>query len=865
MSRFFLRILTAFILLTISSCGYRIGDQKKNEIPPLTKKEYDSIRSIVLYVNLKTNKVSKIINNLIEDIDRLKDSSEIIRRQNLLAIYYIKLDDFKKADDLLNSIQRFYKNNEKWVDYVISSKIRCITLRGRKRYEEMEKILKEAISIAKEKNVKLYDLLPLHELSVFYSYDVGRFKEGIKYGKDFLKKLEKYSKADVSKKVYDSIKLQCFNVINLTLGRSYIEDNDLDSAYKHLKLAEKGFIEDNDLKKIIRVYHNLIEYYFKKGELDKFKEAKDKYLNYSLRLSSFLIASNNRITEDNMNLMNQERKSLAIKEQGKRKSLIIATLGTLILLLIIFQRYFLKLKYEKENIHLALDKEQEFKKLRASLFINIAHEIRTPLSLILGYIDLSENKNISNTELEEYLDEIKRKSNKIINNISDVIFLLKQEKEEEKIKLESLLIEPFLRQLFLSFESVAKIKNIELNYTVELPQNFYLKTNLNRLESLICNLISNAIKFSRTNSSVTFIAYLENDHFHLDVKDQRGKISEENQIHPSNNIYEKENDNAEELGIELVIVKDIVKALNGTIKIVNEENQETIFKVKFPIDKHHSVQKTETITRTIENNEFSLPPFERLFNKGYQLLVVEDNPYMVDYYEKILSKTFRCDFAFNGEEGIEKLSSKEYDLIISDVMMPKMDGIEFRKKMNDLSMNQRTPFIIVTALKYEENKIEAFNIGIDDYIIKPFNKNELIARINCLIENKQKREGCIQLSDKIEEKVETYDEKKLRELKEIIIENIHREDFSVTDLVEIVNSSQRQLERVIKKLTGLTPVKFILEIRLQEAYKKIRNKEEADINNVRYSIGMKSASYFSIKFKERFGIRPSELLKGNHS
>ncbi|SEB35472.1 Signal transduction histidine kinase [Tenacibaculum sp. MAR_2009_124] len=862
MTNYFLKVIVLLIIFASSSCGFRNSSKKQGAVIPYTKKEYDSLRTSMLNVNLKSNQISELVNKLLKESEEVTNLNELAKRQNLLVLYYLKVNDYKKADLLLDEIQNYYRENKKWKDYVALSKIRCISLRGRKRYAEMETILKEAIEISKKENVAPYDLLPIHELSVFYSYDVGKHREGIKYGSLFFEKLKDFNVTEENKKLYDSIKLHTVDVLNLTLGKSYVNINNLENAYKHLKSAEQKFLQDDDVKKIIRVYANFIEYYLKKGELGKVKDIKTKYLEYNSRLNNFLITSNKRIAEDNINLMKEEREGLVEKEENKRRMLIIGSLGTFLLLVIIFQRYFLRLKYEKERIHLALEKEQEFKKFRASLFINIAHEIRTPLSLILGYIDLSEDQSISESELERYLKEIKRKSNKIINNISDIISLLKEDKKEEEVVLEKVVIEPFLQQLFFSFESVAKIKRTELNYNVELPANYSLRTNLNKLESLISNLVSNAIKFSPKNSVVTFTAFLKNDIFHIHVKDEGSGISKKNQKYIFSKFYQEEKlGKSEGFGIGLAIVKDIVDKLQGSITVKSDEGRGAVFMVKFPVLHEEENQEKEIVTKKIKNEKDGVISLDNVFNKGSKLLIVEDNPYMVDYYDKILSKFFRCDFAFNGEKGLEKMTHKEYDLIISDVMMPQMNGIELRKSMKGLSINEKTPFIMVTALGYEDNKIEAFNIGIDDYIVKPFSKKELIARVNCLIENKQKREEWVQSSDEEEKEIETFEERNLRELQQLIQENIHREDFSVAELAEKINFSQRQLERITKKLTGLTPVKFVLEIRLQEAYKKIKNKEEADINNVRYSIGMKSASYFSVKFKERFGISPSELLK----
>ena len=864
----YFRIVITLITLTYSGCGFNKNDLIGNEeVSPLVKEEYDSLRKII-FQNSEPERASKVMFRFSKEINIIKDKNELAKRYRLMVWYYLMSSDFKKADTILDKLQKYYRDAYRWGDYVSISKIKAICYRGVEKYDEIEKVLKEAIEISKKEDVYPYDLLPIHELSVYYSYDLGNHEEAFKYGDMFFDKLKEYDTitSPSKRRILDSIIDQNLDVINLTLSKSYTQMNQLEKAFKCLKYAEKMFGDSDDVEKMMRVYSNFIDYYLKKNDLEKVDYYKELYLDFSRRNNDSLVSSLRKMTETNLNLVTKEKEGFVIEEENKRKLLIIGSLGTFLLLVIIFQRYFLKLKYEKEKIRLELENEQDFKKFRASLFINIAHEIRTPLSLILGYIDLSADKSISGDELRKYLGEIRRKSNKVINNISDIISLLREDKKEEKIKLENVVIEPFLQQLFFSFESVAKIKNIELNYSVELPANFNLYTNLNKLESLVNNLVSNAIKFSRKDTEVTFIAFIQDDLFHMHIMDQGSGIKEENQRNIFSKFYQEDKKGKSEgFGIGLAIVKDIVDNLNGVIEVESKPDEGATFKIQFPIvncEEEEAADEIEVVSKQLKNKSTISAVFSNHFSElDSRLLIVDDNPYMVDYYKKILSEIYDCDFAFNGREGLEKLKNKKFDLIISDIMMPEMNGMEFRKEMKKSAENENTPFILVTALGYEENKVEAFNVGVDDYIVKPFSKNELIARINCLLENKEKRESWIKQVNKIEKEVETFEEKNLKRLQEIVIENIDKENFSVSLLADEVNFSQRQLERIIKKLTGLTPVKFILEIRLQEAYKKIKNKEEADINNVRYSVGIKSASYFSVKFKQRFGVSPSELLK----
>ncbi|SEB35462.1 Signal transduction histidine kinase [Tenacibaculum sp. MAR_2009_124] len=851
-------------ILSVFGCELDKSDSKKIEIQPLTKKRYDSLRNIIFH-RLEPHKGFEVFYKLEKETQHLEDFDELLKRYKLMLWYYIISSDYRDGDAIIEKLKTYYKDHNKWSDYMMLSKMICIYYRGRGRNGEMEAVLKEAITMAqKHKEVYPYDLLPIHELSVFYTYDIGKHKEAVKYGELFFDKVRIYDTIKSRKKVFDSIKGENVHILSLTLGRSYTELGELDKAYPYLEYAEKSFEELHNVGVLTRVYSNFIDYYLKKKDVEKLNYYKKKYLTFSQSNNDSLLSTRQKISETNLKLISNEKKVFLEEEENKIKILVIAVLGVLLFLTVIFQRFFLKLKYEKESIHLALEKEQEFKKFRASLFINIAHEIRTPLSLILGYIDLSTDKTISKAELRKYLKEIRRKSNKVIRNVSDIISLLKEGKPKEELKLENIIIEPHLQQLFFSFEAMANIKEITLSYKAELPENFSMLTNLKKLESLINNLVGNAIKFSRKGSKVSLLTFIADNHIYIKVVDQSSGISEVNLKHIFDKFYQEENKGSSEgFGIGLAIVKDIVDVLKGKITVESTLNKGATFSVMLPFDTAEMNELT-TVSRESQverKSDTKKRLVDNLFNKKNKLLIVEDNAYMVDYYDRLLSKLYQCDYVFNGIEALEKLKNVKYDLVISDVMMPEMNGIELRKEMKKLFKDRYLPFIMVTAMDYEENKLEAYNLGIDDYIAKPFSKNELIARINRLIENKNQREAWTKDLDDTDGKIETYDEKNLRSIQQVIVENIDKDNFTVSRLAELVNFSQRQLERIIKNLTGLTPVKFILEVRLQEAYKKIKNKEEVDVNNVRYSVGFKSASYFSVKFKERFGVSPSELLK----
>ncbi|HHB52080.1 MAG TPA: helix-turn-helix domain-containing protein, partial [Saprospiraceae bacterium] len=194
------------------------------------------------------------------------------------------------------------------------------------------------------------------------------------------------------------------------------------------------------------------------------------------------------------------------------------------------------------------------------------------------------------------------------------------------------------------------------------------------------------------------------------------------------------------------------------------------------------------------------------------------------------------------------------------IMMPRLDGVQLREKLNENKELKNIPFILISAKTPEEDKIKGFNLGIDAYIVKHFNKNELIARVENLLVNKYTRQNWIKKHPEAVEHLESSQEKLLDHIKVEVEKNISNEEFKVAELATAVGYSQRQLTRILKQFTGMSPVKFILEIRLQKAYSLLQNKVYFTLSEVRYDVGITSSSYFNKKFKERFGINPKDKL-----
>ncbi|MGI9571525.1 MAG: response regulator, partial [Desulfobulbia bacterium] len=222
----------------------------------------------------------------------------------------------------------------------------------------------------------------------------------------------------------------------------------------------------------------------------------------------------------------------------------------------------------------------------------------------------------------------------------------------------------------------------------------------------------------------------------------------------------------------------------------------------------------------------------------------------------ILEDFYECDVVYNGRQALERLTKQNYDLINSDVMMPEMDGFELREQLNNHVEWRHIPFILLTARSMDEDILRGFRLGIDDYIIKPFNTSEYKARIDNLLRTKIERNVFIVESTEIESSNNEF----VKTAENVVIDNIDDSTFTVGALAKEMNYSAKQLGRKLRQMTGYSTVEFILEIRLQRAYQLLKTQRYRTVNEVRLAVGIESAAYFTTKFTERFGIRPKEVM-----
>ncbi len=684
---------------------------------------------------------------------------------------------------------------------------------------------------------------------------------------------------------------------NLLIGLHKCKDISYDVMYNYA-LLDLGLVENK-----LGNYQNAIAYFneykkakdfslenklsaieglsFAYAKLNNYKKAND-YKDVLLQLKDTILKNN--ATKDfakfNVKLATAEKdKEIAQQklqleqEKSKRNKLIFGSLGLLLLGFMGFQWNNNRQKRKKLLAETQLQKEQEVNELRTKFLGNIAHEIRTPLTLISGNLNLALENFDQKEKAKQNIKTALINSKKVVEDANEILELLKFEKNKTTIKLNTVPLDQTLKRIFKSFVSLAEMKQIKLVYQSNIEADVTAKIDVEKVEKILNNLVSNAVKYSPSDAKIIFDAQLnKNQQLTVKVTDfgQGIHFNETEKIFER--FYQSSQSNAVGgIGIGLSLAKEFAELLNGNLNVESELGNGSTFIFRMPVEiaEENNIQENQEINRPISENittqihkesveETSTEAINN--NKKPKILIVEDNPEMASYLEEILSSTYDCEKAFDGQQALYKINTNSYDLITSDIMMPRLDGFQLREKLNEDAKFKNIPFILISAKTLEEDKIKGFNLGIDDYVVKPFNKNELLARINNLLQNKLDRESWIQQHPEEVEEIDAAQKQLLDKIKAVVEENISDEEFKVTQLASVVGYSQRQLTRILKQHTGMSPVKFILEIRLQKAYRLLQNKVHFTLSEVRYDVGIPSSSYFNRKFKERFGISPNELL-----
>lgn len=534
-----------------------------------------------------------------------------------------------------------------------------------------------------------------------------------------------------------------------------------------------------------------------------------------------------------------------------------------------------KITKQKAQLIRMSRKVQELTLDKISFFTNITHEFRTPITLIIGPIERALKLSY-NPQVIEQLNFVERNSKYLLSLVNQLMDFRKVESGKlEIVKTRGNFLK-FIDSLITPFEVFAGERNIILKryYRMETPDILY---DEEAMRKVVTNLLSNAIKFTPNEGTVSlYISALTSADgvrkIYICVKDTGSGIPEEDLNRIFNRFYQSQNQvkypvyGQAGTGIGLYLCKRIVQMHGGEIKAFNNRHAGCSFRILLPLQQENE-QDDKTIIIDHNHMESISPssdsPKER---EALTILVVEDNTDMRGYIRSILREQYSVLEAANGEEALHILSSNPVDFIISDLMMPVMDGIELSRKVKETFAISHIPFLMLTAKTSQEARLESYRMGVDEYLLKPFDETLLLTRIQNILENRKRYQRKFTLDmdvNVLNMEEESGDKKFLNQVMEVIKENYKNSYFEVSDFSEAVGVSKSLLNKKMQSLIGQSAGQFIRNYRLNIARELIlKNRETKNMNiaEVAYEVGFNDPKYFTRCFTKQFNVTPSAIL-----
>jgi signal transduction histidine kinase/DNA-binding response OmpR family regulator len=529
-----------------------------------------------------------------------------------------------------------------------------------------------------------------------------------------------------------------------------------------------------------------------------------------------------------------------------------------------------------------LKEKEETEKIKSAFFANISHEFRTPLTLILGPAEKIEKNQSSNPVKDAGI--ITRNSKRLMQLVNQLLDLSKLDAGKLKLEASPGNIVSFIKGIALSFESLSESRDIMLKIKSE-KEFIEIYFDREKMLKILSNLLSNALKFTPENGSIIItLNETLNETVTIKIKNIGIGIPKVELPKLFDRFYQVDSSQTKEYegtGIGLALVKELVELHHGSITVDSEigdvgKTGWTEFTISLPIGKAHL--RNEEIVRTDEKDyqqESSVEEEEYLNSRALDnsntvtdetktiILVVEDNYDMREYIKESLINNYSIEEAVNGEQGVRLAEKIIPDLIISDLMMPKLDGNELTRILKKDERTSHIPIILLTAKSGQENKIIGLQTGADDYLTKPFDLQELRVKVENLISVRKKLQEKFSkgefLSKRTDKKLKNIDEKFLAKVLEVIEKHISEEEFSIEECSSEVGFSRTHFHKKLRALVGKSPSQYVRTVRLYRA-KQLIEEEKGNVSEIAYSVGFSSPAYFSRCFREEFGYPPSDII-----
>lgn len=554
-----------------------------------------------------------------------------------------------------------------------------------------------------------------------------------------------------------------------------------------------------------------------------------------------------------------------------------------LIVLILLIRYFYKNIQERIRMtnELALEKMEiqkmeELNELKLQFFLNISHEFKTPLTLILSPLEKLLKSKMQDQWQSRQVEIVYRNAQLLLSLIDQLIEFRKSEINAIELNVKKGNLTQALHRIFVAFQVVSKNKNIK--YTFETDNNdIYIYFDNNIIERIFFNLISNSFKFTPFGGSIICEIRSNNDNVIVTVKDTGRGIPNEKIDKIFDQFYTTKNQGpVGGSGIGLNFTKRLVEIHHGIIQVSSELGKGSIFTVKLPINddvyKPSEIDIVETEINQFEQSSYitaaklmvDIPLMVNSADSEDTILIVDDSPDMVGYLLESFSTEYNVDVAYDGAKALEMINNKMYSLIISDVMMPEVNGLVLCKKIKQNINTCHIPVILLTASSDSELELKGFEIGADDYISKPFSLTLLETKVRNIIRSRKRLKEIYKESIALNPEQVAFnqlDQEFLANAAGIIEKQMSDSEFSVDKFAQEMFMSRSNLHLKFKAITGESASDFIKKMRFQKSIELLKTQKYT-ISEVSYMVGFSTPSYFSAAFKKHFGYFPNELKKG---
>lgn len=599
--------------------------------------------------------------------------------------------------------------------------------------------------------------------------------------------------------------------------------------------------------------------------LEKKPYKRDNYLKGALVTkanANVLLMQNEEMNKQTARLNALHGKVDTYLVQYNHQKMYIVLFSIILLLLIGIMVYIYRTILMKRRI------EEEANKAKLQFFTNISHELRTPLTLIADPVNYIIHDDNLNSQQRSMLQIVQRNVLVLTQLVSEILDFRKVQNGKMELRLSDFNLSENMKQWIMLFSASAQKKHIAIS--MNAPDVVMLRADQDKIERICYNLLSNALKYTSEGGEITLTAKEEGGRVMISVADNGCGISSDELPYIFDRFYQAKNA-GRGTGIGLAIVKAFTELHHGEVSATSIEGKGSTFTIHIPVRQKGEVtnQPTEKIEQLVEpSSAEEVPNQARHIDELIQpyqtdkpeVLIIDDNIDIRTYLRSVLSEKYNVSEAADGKVGLELARKIVPDIVLSDIMMPVMDGLAFCQQLKTDKAISHIPVILLTARSLDEQRAEGYEHGADAYLSKPFSLRLLLSRIDNLIESRKKLNQTWSKGvedDEIGNISNEIDKSFLKQLRKIIQENLANSDLSVEQIGDEIGLSRVQLYRKVKALTGYSPVEIVRKARLTRARHLLQTTERT-VSEVAYAVGFSTPSYFSKCYKDEFGENPKK-------